>query len=177
MCCCAVMAGRKRGNVRTDLVPTNFGGRRVSECPLRLRRSSTGMTMKFHNKLREGAPQMSTPLWRLVEEWRDSQPIPPTWARVAKRLGVSQSAFDKWKNPTEMPQRRTLWAIHELTRVPFKTVVDAAIESVDLYNSTRAKEAAEAHYRKHVQVGAGEHSVSINVGEAESQQQSRQPDR
>ena len=133
--------------------------------------------MKFHNKLREGAPQMSTPLWRLVEEWRDSQPIPPTWARVAKRLGVSQSAFDKWKNPTEMPQRRTLWAIHELTRVPFKTVVDAAIESVDLYNSTRAKEAAEAHYRKHVQVGAGEHSVSINVGEAESQQQSRQPDR
>lgn len=88
---------------------------------------------------------MSSPLWQIVQDWYDNQQVSPSWAKVADALGVSQSTFDTWKAPTEMPRRRTLWAIHELTRVPFKSVVDAAIESVNLYDAERAKAANLAH--------------------------------
>lgn len=88
---------------------------------------------------------MTSPLWRIMQDWFDSQPVKPSWAAVAETLGVSQSTFETWKHPTEMPRRRTLWAIHELTRAPFKTVVDAAIESVDLYDPKRAEAANQAH--------------------------------
>lgn len=88
---------------------------------------------------------MSSPLWQIVQDWYDNQQVPPSWAKVAATLGVSQSTFDTWKAPSEMPRRRTLYAIHELTRVPFKTVVDAAIESVNLYDADRAKQASVAH--------------------------------
>jgi hypothetical protein len=84
-------------------------------------------------------------LWAILQDWYDKQPVPPTWAKVAKSLGVSQSTFDGWKAPSEMLRRRNLWAIHRLTGVPFKTVVDAAVEAVGLYDASRAKAAAEAY--------------------------------
>lgn len=91
---------------------------------------------------------MSSPLWTIVQDWFDKQQVKPSWAKVAEAMGVSQSTFDTWKNPAEMPRRRNLWAIHELTRVPFKTVVDAAIESAEMYNAERARVAQEAHRLK-----------------------------
>lgn len=108
---------------------------------------------------------MTSSLWRIVEDWRNGQPIPPTWAQVAKRLGVSQSTFDTWKAPAEMPQRRNLWVIHELTRVPFKSVVDAAIESVDLYSPERARDAARKYREGHKKAGEGDDRSAPSIGE------------
>lgn len=85
------------------------------------------------------------PLWDILQDWYDRQPVEPSWAKVAKRLGVSQSTFDTWRAPDELPRRRSLWAIHELTGVPFKTVVDAAVEAVGLYDPARAERAAHDH--------------------------------
>lgn len=86
---------------------------------------------------------MSSQLWKLVQDWYDSQRVQPSWAKVAEELEVSQSTFETWKQPVEFPTRRTLWLIHDLTKVPFEDVVNAAIESVDLFNPERARIASE----------------------------------
>lgn len=94
---------------------------------------------------REAVRVSANPLWDILQDWYDKQPVPPTWAQVAKKLGVSQSTFDTWKAPNEMLRRRNLWAIHALTGAPFKTVVDAAVEAVRLYDSSRAEAAAKTY--------------------------------
>ena len=102
---------------------------------------------------------MSSPLWKIIQDWHDRHQAKPSWAKVAEALGVSQSTFDSWKKPEEMPRRRTLWVIHQLTGVPFKTVVDAAIESADLYNPKRAEASHLAHVEKKKEREAREHSA------------------
>ena len=84
-------------------------------------------------------------LWNILEDWRDGMAYPPSYRQIARDLGVSQSAFDTWKNPTEIPKRRNLLAISRLTGVPYRRVVDAAVEDTHLYDETAAE--AEAHRR------------------------------
>lgn len=96
----------------------------------------------------EAVPVATNPLWEIVQNWYDRQQVEPSWRKVAKELGVSQSTFDTWKAPSEMPRRRNLWAIHELTGVPYKTVVDAAVEAVGLYDPTRAEASAKDYLKR-----------------------------
>lgn len=86
---------------------------------------------------------MAGKLWALVEDWRDSLEFPPSYRQIAIRMGVSQSTFDSWKNPVEMPKRRSLLAISRVTGVPYRRVVDAAVEDTKLYDEAAA-EADEA---------------------------------
>lgn len=95
--------------------------------------------------VREVEAVATNPLWAILQNWYDRQPVEPSWRKVAKKLGVVQSTFDTWRAPTEMPRRRNLWAIHDLTGVPYKTVVDAAVEAVGLYDPARAERAARDH--------------------------------
>lgn len=81
-------------------------------------------------------------LWNLIEEWRDSMEYPPSYRQIAIRMGVSQSAFDTWKAPTEIPKRRNLLAISRVTGVPYRRVVDAAVEDTKLYDESAAEEDA-----------------------------------
>lgn len=83
-------------------------------------------------------------LWDIVEDWRDGMEFPPSYRQIAIRLGVSQSAFDAWKNPIEIPRKRSLLAISRLTGVPYRRVVDAAVEDTKLYD----EKAAEADLNK-----------------------------
>lgn len=77
-------------------------------------------------------------LWNIVEDWRDGMEFPPSYRQIAIRLGVSQSAFDAWKNPIQIPTRRSLLAISRLTGVPYRRVVDAAVEDTKLYDEEAA---------------------------------------
>lgn len=81
-------------------------------------------------------------LWDLVQEWIDEQHrIAPSNRQVAIALGVSQSTFKGWREGlTDIPKRRTLWALHELTSIPYRRLVDAAIEDAGLYDEEMAKD-------------------------------------
>ncbi|MET0887745.1 MAG: hypothetical protein ABWX92_14995 [Mycetocola sp.] len=85
-------------------------------------------------------------LWDIIEDWRDGMAYPPSYRKIAIDLQVSQSSFDTWKSPTEMPKVYNLLAISRLTNVPYRRVVDAAVEDTRLYDEKAAEEAAE---RKH----------------------------
>ena len=78
-------------------------------------------------------------LWNIIEEWRDGMAYPPSYRQIARDLGVSQSAFDTWKNPAAIPRRRNLLAISRLTGVPYRRVVDAAVEDTKLYDEAAAE--------------------------------------
>ena len=82
-------------------------------------------------------------LWNIVEDWRDGMDFPPSYRQIAMRLGVSQSAFDAWKNPVELPKKRSLLAISRLTDVPYRRVVDAAVEDTKLYDEASAEASSE----------------------------------
>lgn len=85
-------------------------------------------------------------LWNIIEDWRDGMAYPPSYRQIAISLGVSQSAFEVWKAPTEMPKVHNLLAVSRLTGVPYRRVVDAAVEDTRLYDEAAAEEATE---RKH----------------------------
>lgn len=78
-------------------------------------------------------------LWNIIEEWRDGLAFPPSYRQIALRLGVSQSAFDTWKDPTKLPKPRNLLAISQLTGAPYRRVVDAAVEDTGLYDEKVAE--------------------------------------
>ena len=82
---------------------------------------------------------MAGKLWNIIEDWRDGMAFPPSYRQIAIRMGVSQSTFETWKNPTEMPKRRSLLAISRLTGVPYRRVVDAAVEDTKLYDEAAAE--------------------------------------
>ena len=82
---------------------------------------------------------MAGKLWNIIEDYRDGLAFPPSYRQIAIRMGVSQSTFETWKNPTEMPKRRSLLAISRLTGVPYRRVVDAAVEDTKLYDESAAE--------------------------------------
>lgn len=81
-------------------------------------------------------------LWDIIEDWRDGMAYPPSYRKIAMDLGVSQSSFDTWKAPTEVPKLYNLLAISRLTGVPYRRVVDAVVEDTRLYDESAAEEAA-----------------------------------
>lgn len=85
-------------------------------------------------------------LWDIIEDWRDGMAYPPSYRKIAIDLKVSQSSFDTWKAPTEVPKLYNLLAISRLTGVPYRRVVDAVVEDTRLYDESAAEEAAA---RKH----------------------------
>lgn len=80
-------------------------------------------------------------LWNILEEWRDGMAYPPSYRKIARDLHVSQSAFDTWKAPTEIPKTYNLLAISRLTGVPYRRVVDAVVEDTRLYDEQLAEKA------------------------------------
>lgn len=86
-------------------------------------------------------------LWDIIETWRDGMEFPPSYRQIAIRLDVSQSTFDTWKNPIEVPARRNLLAISKLTGKPYQVVVQAAVDDTKLFDEAAAERAATAYRR------------------------------
>lgn len=102
-------------------------------------------------------------LWDLVQGWIDEQHrFPPSDRQVARGLGVSQSTLSGWRDGmTEVPRRRTLWAIHHLTAIPYRRIVDAAIEDAGLYDEKQAEDSWTRW-----KVSKGERLLSDESGDA-----------
>lgn len=66
-------------------------------------------------------------LWRLVQEWMDSIPYPPSQSRLAGRLEVSRSTLTDWKYGRGFPSPEHLRALAAEIGVPYERVLDAAL--------------------------------------------------
>ena len=71
---------------------------------------------------------MAGDLWTIVETYRDSQSYPPSVRAIAKRLGISNMTLVNWRDRlTHLPRPENLHALAELTGVPYRDVLDAAL--------------------------------------------------
>lgn len=50
-------------------------------------------------------------LWRVVQEWLDSVPFPPSQAKLGKAVGVERSAVTDWKSGKSRPKPEHLIAL------------------------------------------------------------------
>lgn len=66
-------------------------------------------------------------LWRLVQDWMDSIPYPPSQSRLAQGLGVSRSTLTDWKYGRGFPSPDNLRALAYEIGVPYERVLDAAL--------------------------------------------------
>lgn len=67
-------------------------------------------------------------LWRLVQEWMDSIPYPPSQAKLAGRVGVSRSTMSDWKYRRGFPSPGNLKTLANEIGVPYELVLDAVLQ-------------------------------------------------
>lgn len=58
-------------------------------------------------------PEVSA-VWRVVEDWLQLVPFPPSQSRIAERVGVSRSAVSDWKSGKTRPSPEHLEALAEM---------------------------------------------------------------
>lgn len=69
-------------------------------------------------------------LWGLIQEFADAQPFEVRDADIARRLGVSKTTVKNWRQPKSLMDKEHLVAIAELTRVPYRRVLNALLEDI-----------------------------------------------
>jgi transcriptional regulator with XRE-family HTH domain len=66
-------------------------------------------------------------LWRKVEEFRDSQPFPPSVRAIARASGISESTLAGWRGIQRLPDADHLRAFARLSQIPYRVLLDAAL--------------------------------------------------
>jgi hypothetical protein len=64
-------------------------------------------------------------VWRLVQQWMDAIPYPPSQRRLAGRIGVSPSKLSDWKYCTSWPSADDMHRLASEIGVPYETVLHA----------------------------------------------------
>jgi transcriptional regulator with XRE-family HTH domain len=77
-------------------------------------------------------------LWDLLQEYRTSQPYPPSERQMAGKLGVSSNALRYWRDPKQLPSRESLQAIADLVGVRYAVVLDAALRDTGYHEASPA---------------------------------------
>lgn len=70
---------------------------------------------------------MGARLWRMVEEFRDSQPFPPSVRAIARQAGISESTFANWQHISKLPEREHLEAFARISKWTYNQLLDAAL--------------------------------------------------
>lgn len=66
-------------------------------------------------------------LWKLIQDWMDATPYPPSQRKLAKRLGVSPNKVTEWKYGEGFSSPAELRALAAEIGVPYERVLDAAL--------------------------------------------------
>lgn len=67
-------------------------------------------------------------LWNLYEEYLERQDWTPSQRQVALKIEMSPTAFGNWRaSLTDLPQAENLVRFADLIRIPYATVLDAAL--------------------------------------------------
>lgn len=70
---------------------------------------------------------MGARLWRMVEEFRDSQPFPPSIRAIARQAGIAESTFANWRDISKLPEPEHLRAFAAISKWSYAELLDAAL--------------------------------------------------
>lgn len=71
---------------------------------------------------------MGEALWRLVEQWQDSQPVRPTVRGIARAAGIPPSTLANWRHIVELPKPEHLSAFARVTNYTTTQLLEAALQ-------------------------------------------------
>jgi transcriptional regulator with XRE-family HTH domain len=83
-------------------------------------------------------------LWDIVQTHIDSAPYPPSLRQVAARLGVTATTLGNWRDPQDLPARKNLRALAELTGTPYLKVLEAALTDTGYVTASEATAIGES---------------------------------
>ena len=63
----------------------------------------------------------------MVEEFRDSQPFPPSVRAIARQAGISESTFANWQHISGLPEREHLEAFARISKCSYQELLWAAL--------------------------------------------------
>lgn len=66
-------------------------------------------------------------LWRLVQDWLDSEGESPTRRQLAEQLGVSPYTLANWKYGVSSPSPRNLHRLSSQTGIGYDQLIDAML--------------------------------------------------
>jgi transcriptional regulator with XRE-family HTH domain len=97
-------------------------------------------------------PSRTTQVWQIIQQWMDGQIVGVTQSKVAEAIGVQRSALSQWKYGQARPTPANLRRVHEVTRVPYRRLLDALL--VDMgYLSTEEVVGNAQHPAPRTQAG------------------------
>lgn len=70
---------------------------------------------------------MGARLWRLVEEFQDSQTFRPSVRAIARQAGIPGSTFANWQTITSLPERQYLDAFARISPYSYRQLLEAAL--------------------------------------------------
>lgn len=77
-------------------------------------------------------------LFDLIEQHREAQPYPPSYSRIAERVGVSRQTVMNWRTPSKLPETEHLQALAAAIGQPYHRVLDAALIDTGYLEPPRA---------------------------------------
>lgn len=81
--------------------------------------------------------EQMTHLWRLVENWRESQRFDVTQAALARDIGVARSAVSQWKLGKSTPTPENMRAIQSATGIRYRDLLDALLQDMGYLPPTK----------------------------------------
>lgn len=81
----------------------------------------------------------TTHLWKLIQEWLDSQMFPVSQAALAEKVGVTRSAMSQWKSGQARPRPEHLRSLASVTRMPYSHLLNAVLRDLG-YTGTEERD-------------------------------------
>lgn len=72
-------------------------------------------------------------LFDLVEAHREAQGYEVSYAKIAKKVGVSRQTLLNWRDPKLPPYKEHLEAFARTAGVPYRVVLEAALQDTGLH--------------------------------------------
>lgn len=69
----------------------------------------------------------TTQIWRLIQQYMDGQVVEVKQSAIANAIGVGRSTLSQWKYGQTRPTPANLCKLHEITRIPYQTFLDALL--------------------------------------------------
>ena len=70
-------------------------------------------------------------LYDLIQAHIDAQPYGVSERQVARKIGVTQTTLNNWRNPKKLIAKEHLIAISRVTGVRYSQVLDALLDDID----------------------------------------------
>lgn len=86
----------------------------------------------------------TTQIWRLIQQYMDGQVVEVKQAAIANAIGVGRSTLSQWKFGQTRPTPANLRKLHEVTRIPYQTFLDALLVDMGYLDTEAGDDGGDA---------------------------------